>query len=185
MSSSVWSARAARLAAAAFLAGSLGACVEATTEAVPVADGYRPMERREGVSLAPASVAIVSVDGAPAELGAVFVQDLNREARARDITLVEGSKAKYLVRGYLSAEPTADGAAFAYVWDVFSPEKLREQRLSDRIVIKGAAEDPWSLMSEPVRKTIAAKSADDLAAFLSSTPEAKPIAGALSYAPTN
>ena len=169
----------------AALAGSLGACVEAATEAAPVADGYRPMERRAGVSLASASVAIVSVEGAPEELSGVFLQDLVREAKARDVVIVEASKARYLVRGYLSAAPTADGAAFDYVWDVFTPEKLREQRLSDHVAVKGAGAEPWSLMSESTRRTIAAKSADDLAAFLSTTPEAKPIAGALSYAPVN
>ncbi len=63
----------------------------------------------------------------------------------------------------------------------------RVQRLSDAVEVKGAGDDPWALAGEAVLTSVAAKSADDLAAFLSNTPEAAaaaepPAATALGYA---
>jgi len=148
---------------------------------------HRPLERRDGVSLASATVAIVSVEGAPEAVTVSFSQSLTREAKARDITIVDAKKARYLVRGYLSAAATTDGATLEYVWDVFGPDKLRELRLNDVITVKGQGDDPWAVAGEAALDSVAAKSADDLSAFLSNTPEAKPLADAgaaraLSYA---
>ena len=154
----------------------LAACVEAASDAAtPTTLAHRQIERREGVSLAPATVAIVSVAGAPQAVSASFLQDLASEAKAREIVVVEPRKARYLVRGYLSATVTADGAMLEYVWDVFGPDKQRAQRLNDVISVKGAGDDPWAAAGEAALTSVAAKSADDLAAFLSNTPDAKPI----------
>jgi hypothetical protein len=155
----------------------LGACVEAANDAAAPTPtlAHRQIERREGVSLAPATVAIVSVQGAPEAVTASFLQDLASEAKAREIVLVQPRKARYLVRGYLSATVTADGATLEYVWDVFGPDKQRAQRLNDVISVKGAGDDPWAAAGEAALTSVAAKSADDLAAFLSNTPDAKPI----------
>jgi hypothetical protein len=57
------------------------------------------------------------------------------------------------------------------------------------IAVKGSpGDDPWSLADARALSNVAAKSADDLAAFLSNTPDAqpstRPTAGeALSFAP--
>jgi hypothetical protein len=157
----------------------LGACVEAASDAAAPALAHRQIERREGVSLAPATVAIVSVAGAPDAVAASFSQELARDARAREIVIVEPRKARYLVRGYLSAAATPGGATLEYVWDVFGPDKRRAQRLNDVISVKGEGDDPWAIAGEAAVDSVAAKSADDLAAFLSNTPDAKPIAAAV------
>ena len=47
------------------------------------------------------------------------------------------AKARYLVRGYLTASPIEGGAEVDVVWDVFTPDKKRAQRLSDAIAVKG------------------------------------------------
>ncbi len=88
------------------------------------------------------------------------------------------------MRGYLSATPTEDGAEIEYVWDVFAADKQRAQRLNDVIEVKGAGDDPWALAGEAALTSVAAKSADDLAAFLSNTPEAEPAAAARRRRPT-
>ena len=128
----------------------------------------------------------------PAAISASFSQTLEREARARDIVVVDPASARYLVRGYLSASLTADGASIEYVWDVFTSDKQRAQRLNDVIVVKGSGDDPWALAGEAALKSVAARSADDLAAYLSNTPEAVAVAAVapdrvaaapLSYAP--
>jgi hypothetical protein len=172
-------ARALALACALGVSLALGACVEAASDAAAPTLAHRQIERREGVSLAPATVAIVSVAGAPDTVAASFLQELVRDARAREIVVVEPRKARYLVRGYLSAAATVDGATLEYVWDVFGPDKLRAQRLNDVISVKGEGEDPWAIAGEAALNSVAAKSADDLAAFLSNTPDAKPIAAAV------
>ena len=50
------------------------------------------------------------------------------------------------------------------------------------IVVRGSGDDPWAMVSGAALVSIAAKCADDLAAYLSNTPEAAPAGAALSYA---
>ena len=167
-----WPARLGVLAAPLALCGCLGAAPDLG----PSAEAHHQIVRREGVNLAQASVAIVSLEGAPAGISANFAQVLEREARARDIMVVDAAKARYLVRGYLSAALTEDGASIEYVWDVFTADKQRAQRLRDVIPVKGSADDPWALAGEAALESVAAESADDLAAYLSNTPEAVAVA---------
>jgi hypothetical protein len=170
----------------------LSGCVEQAAEVAPIADLRPPLEKRDGMSLAAATVAIVSVDGAPEAIGANFTKVLQEAARQREIVLTNAKAAHYLVRGYLSATAIQDGAEIEYVWDVFGPDKRREFRLNDVLDVKGAGDDPWAMLTDAELKSVAAKSSDDLAAFLSRTPEAKPTAQvsvrgsnvALSYAAT-
>ena len=158
----------------------LGACVavETTAELAPDAASSNQFALRAGANLAQASVAIVSVQGAPPAIAADFSRRLDGAARSRQLAVVDAGKARYLVRGYLSASPTEDGAEIEYVWDVFAADKQRVQRLNDVVEVKGAGDDPWALAGEAVLTSVAAKSADDLAAFLSNTPEAAPAAAA-------
>jgi hypothetical protein len=162
-------------------------CLGAAPDLAANVEAHHQIARRDGVSLAQASVAIVSLEGAPDGISANFSQALEREARARDIVVAAAAKARYLVRGYLSAALTEDGASIEYVWDVFTADKRRAQRLSDVIEVKGSGEDAWALADEAALGRVAASSADDLAAYLSNTPEAiaaaPPAAGApASYA---
>jgi hypothetical protein len=179
----------------AALAFSLGGCVEMAADMAPKTEAHATFVRRTDVSLAGASVAFVSVDGPPAAISRSFSQIMSREATARDIAVADEKKARYLVRGYLSAYATTDGAAIEYVWDVFNKDKQRMQRVNDVLEVKGEGADPWRIVGEAALTSVAAKSADDLAAYLSNTPEAvaaapaQPIAVSeskpLSYAPVN
>jgi hypothetical protein len=132
--------------------------------------------------MAAATVAIVSVEGAPADLSTHFNQSLETAAAGRGIAVVDPAKARYLVRGYLTATPIEGGAEVDLVWDVFTPDKRRAQRLSDAIAVRGAGDDVWATIGDAGLDSVAAKSADDLAAYLSNTPEAAPAGAALSYA---
>jgi hypothetical protein len=189
-----------RRAGAAFAAlGSavlVSGCVETAAQLAPKPEAHAQFTRRPDVSLG-ASVAFVSVDGPPAAISASFSQIMTREAAAHDIVIADAKKARYLVRGYLSASQTADGAEVDYVWDVFNKDKQRTQRVDDAIEVKGDGADPWRIVGEAALTSVAAKSADDLAAFLSNTPEAVAAARAasppltvseakpLGYAPVN
>jgi hypothetical protein len=168
----------------------LCACMDTTAEIAPDPDAPHQIVARQGANVAAASLAIVSVEGAPPGVAASFVDQLKRDAQARDITLADPAMAHYLVRGYLSASLDEDGASIEYVWDVFTADKRRAQRITDAVVVKGEGDDPWALAGAGALSSVAAKSADDLAAYLSYTPEATPVAAgapasavALSYAP--
>jgi hypothetical protein len=169
-----------RLTAAAALCAlsalGLAGCVEDAAELGTNTDAHAQLARREDVSIANASVAFVSVDGPPAAVAASFNQEMMRQASAREIVVVDAKSAHYLVRGYLSAYPTKDGAAVEYVWDVFTKDKQRMQRVNDVLAVKGEGEnegrDPWTIAGQAALTSVAAKSADDLAAYLSYTPEA-------------
>ena len=94
------------------------------------------------------------------------------EAGRREMALVDAGAASYLVRGYLSAWPVEGGTSIGYVWDVFDKARNRIRRTEDAIVVKGSSDDPWSLVTDQALASLAARSADDLAAVLTHTPEA-------------
>ena len=158
-----------------------GGCVETAGEVAGGVEGAQQFVRRADASMAGATMAIVSIEGAPSELAARFDQSLDAAAAQRQIALAAPTSARYLVRGYLSAAPAQGGATVDLVWDVFTPDKQRAQRLSNSIAVRGSGDDPWAMVTDAALDSIAAKCADDLAAYLSNTPEAAP-GSALSYA---
>jgi hypothetical protein len=109
-------------------------------------------------------------------------QSLDGAAAARRIAVASPAKARYLVRGYVTASLIEGGAEVDIVWDVFTPDKKRTQRLSDAIAVKGSGDDAWAMIDDSALNSVAAKCAEDLAAYLSNTPEAAPASAALSYA---
>ena len=170
------------LVIAGFFCAGLAACAETsqTSPETAAAPAPAPIVKREGVSLADATIALVSLDGAPQAAGDDFRQALARQFSTRRIVAAEPKKARYLLRAYLAANPEDGGASFAYVIDVFDAHRARLARLSDEFDVKGSG-DAWSLMSAEALDSVAGEVADEIAAFLSNTPEAKP-AEALSYA---
>jgi hypothetical protein len=156
-------------------------CVETAGDVTPGVEGSQQFARRPDASMAGATMAIVSIEGAPSESEARFDHSLDEAAAQRQIALAPPTSARYLVRGYLNAALAQDGATVDFVWDVFTRDKRRAQRLSDSIVVRGSGDNPWAMVSEAALDSIAAKCADDLAAYLSNTPEAAPGA-ALSFA---
>lgn len=172
----------------------LFACL-ALTACADTGDEIRP--RALSVRAAPvgaargADVAIASIDGAPEAVVGKFSALLASAAATRDIPVTEAAKAKYFVRGYLSAYPAENGTTVGYVWDVFDAGKHLAKRVDDVVVIKAKGPDSWALVDEPALNTLAARMADDLAAFLSGTPEAVAARAApapavpLAYAPAN
>jgi hypothetical protein len=161
----------------------LASCVEAASDAAPeTALAQAPIAKRDGVSLAAATVAIVSLQGAPAAAGDDFRQSLAKQFADHEIVAADAKKARYLLRVYLAASSAEGGANLEYVVDVYDSHRQRVARLDDGLGVNGSG-DAWSLMSTSVIESVAGKCADDVAAFLSNTPEAAPVAAqALSYA---
>jgi len=183
----VWNAFALRkacvAAAAAIVAsGALCGCVENAAD-LNTSSEQAQFVRRPDANMSGAPLAIMSVDGAPDDLAGAFQQRLDQASAERQIATAAPADAKYLARGYLNATLVQNGAIVDIVWDVFTPDKQRVQRLSDTMVVQGSGDDPWALINDAALASIANRSADDLAAYLSNTPEAAPgAAAALSYA---
>ncbi len=175
-------ARAGKLGAARFLAAvvlvcALGGCAETmdSFQTASVDNGQHPVVR-PGMSPSGATVAFASIEGPPPALAARFIDQLAAASASRAIVTADPQSANYLVRGYLTAYAVPEGTAITYVWDVFDNQKHHAQRVDDTITLKASAGDPWSLADEAVMASIAGKSADDLAAYLSNTPEAVAVA---------
>lgn len=153
--------------------GFLSGCVDNVAQAPdPAAPPSTNIARRTGVSPAGATVALASFAGAPQDVTDRFTPIFADAAKRGEISFADPDKANYLVRGYLSARPEGDATAVAFVLDIFDSKKERTQRVEDAILIKGQAADPWSLVDDQALAAVAAKSADDLAAVMSNTPEA-------------
>jgi hypothetical protein len=152
----------------------LSGCIDSNVAQAP--DPSAPpstnMARRQGVSPSGATVAVASFSGAPEEVSDRFAPAFADAAQRGEINVVDPDEANYLVRGYLNAHPEGDGTAVAFVLDIFDSNKHRTQRVEDEVLLKGQAADPWSLVDDSVLAAVAAKSADDLAAVMSNTPEA-------------
>ena len=120
----------------------------------------------------PAAMAFSSIEGAPDDLLVRFRTGVTQEAGARDITISDPALARYFVRGYLDAFPTDQGTSVRFVWDVFDTSKRRVERLDDMLDLPKSDGDPWALVDDKVLSSIAARSADSIATYLATTPEA-------------
>jgi hypothetical protein len=172
------------LCAAACLAASLLAGCNETTSSIrePLKAAATAPTRNPNVSPRGASVALnlTGVENVPPAIVSRFSEALAHAADVREVAVVDAKLAKYFVQMHLTAYPAGNGAtALAYVSDVFDAKKSRAQRLSDDLLLKGTAADPWSLVDDKAVEAIAGRSADDLAAFLSNTPEAVAAANAM------
>lgn len=166
--------RFARICAMALGTALLAGCVDTAT---PTPESVAPVHqaglvRRPGVSPNGASVALAGFAGGPQQLDGQFQALFGKEAQSRDITLAEANKADYVVRGYLNASPQGAKTNVAIVLDVFDGKHRRAQRIEDEVDIPAAGADPWSAVDPAILAAVAAKSAEDLAAFLTNTPEA-------------
>ncbi|HZB37849.1 MAG TPA: hypothetical protein VE443_07600 [Beijerinckiaceae bacterium] len=125
-------------------------------------------------------IAVESIEGAPASVQTAFAGELATAASARKVELVgKDGAARYRLRGYLTAQPTADGGtALAYVLDVFDSQERRAQRVAGSASIKsGSKKNPWEGLDKEALARLAAKSMDDIATFLAEGPLAPAPAG--------
>ncbi len=161
------------------LAACLAGCVENYPDTASGPGEFKAVARGDARSPRAAAMAFASIDGAPEAVVARFKTALTTEAASRQITLADPSLARYFVRGYLDAYATDQGTAIRYVWDVYDSAKQRTQRLDDGLDIPGSISDPWSALDDKVLGAIAARSADSIAGYLATTPEAAgpPLAG--------
>jgi hypothetical protein len=126
-------------------------------------------------------VSIAPIIGAPEKVTTELTQALVTAGNERNLTLIPGtsSGSNYTLRGYLLAAPERRGSKVSYIWDVTDAKGTRVTRVSgEELVTKGSSSDPWSGVDSTVIRSIAGKTASQLAAELpggksgSSTPVA-------------
>lgn len=169
-----WRQTRGRMAPAACLvvAMCLAGCVENYPNAASGPGEFKAVAQGDAPSPRAAAMAFASIDGAPEPVVARFRTAVATEAANRQITLADPSLARYFVRGYLDAYATDQGTAIRYVWDVYDSAKQRTQRLDDGVDIPGSIADPWSALDDKVLGAIASRSAESIAGYLATTPEA-------------
>ncbi|VTZ49049.1 conserved hypothetical protein [Methylocella tundrae] len=156
------------------LSASLAGCVETAPTAEAPQPLVKPVAAKQPTGATPrgVSVALTSLTGVPEPIEAQMRDAFTAQAKERDIALGATQEPAYLIRGYVTSYPAEKGTAIAVVYDVFDGMKKRAQRIEDSVVVKGDGADPWSGFDVAAMNELAAKSADDLAAFLVATPEA-------------
>ena len=155
------------LGAIAAAALALAGCQETTTAARPRVDA-------PGVP-----VSVQSISGAPDQVTTAFAGLLGEAAAERRMEIVPGDKpARFRVRGYLTAQPTADGqTALAFVWDVSASTKQRAQRVQGESIGKrSGGSDPWAGIDQTIVAKAASDSMDAIAGFLVTTPGVETLA---------
>jgi hypothetical protein len=155
-------------AAALLLAG----CNEQAGPKISAASADGAQIAPSGYSPRPATLAVTALQGAPSPFQTQFMAYFDADAARQDVVLTDSAGAHYLAKGYLSAFLVDGGARLTYVWDIYDRDNHRAQRLNNEIAIPGSADDPWRLVGSDALAALAARSANDLAAFLSNTPEA-------------
>ena len=124
----------------------------------------------------PAAVATFSFDqikGVPTNKQDVLARSIAKYAQTRNLHLVRRSDATatYHVWGYLSAVGGDVGTNVTYVWDILDQSGNRVLRFSG-IEITGAADaDPWASVDGSTLDTIAARTVEDVYAWINRLPQ--------------
>ncbi len=163
----------------------LGGCVELAPPDIATSyagsstpgSGLRPSASPRG-----ASVALASLTGVPEAVENRMRDAFAAQAAQKNITVADSQKAAYLLRGYVTSYPVEKGVAVAVVYDVFDAKKKRARRLENGVIVQSAEAAPWPGFDDAAISGLAAKSADDLAAFLAMTPEAAAFAASAGLA---
>ena len=156
--------------AASLLCGCLDTALEKGAQPIAAAPHLR-ISAHPGISPHGASLAFASLDGPPEAVSERFREQFDKAAQSRDVALAKPEAAQYRLRGYLTASSTQGGTRLAYVLDVYDRQGRRVQRLTDETGLKPDA-NPWDALDERSLAAFADRGAEDVAAFLSNTPEA-------------
>ncbi len=113
-------------------------------------------------------IALAPVIGTTPQVAQQLSDALVAAGSERGLTIVPaGSKANYTLRGYLIATNEGKGAKITYIWDVNDAGGQRVARVSgDEIVPGRAGADPWANVDSAAIRSIAGKTASQLAASM-------------------
>jgi hypothetical protein len=113
-------------------------------------------------------IAVAPIIGTTPQVAQELSDALVAAGRDRGLSLVpDGSKANYTLRGYLVATSEGKGSKVTYIWDVNDAGGQRVARVSGEEVVAGrSGGDPWSSVDSAAIRSIAGKTASQLAASM-------------------
>jgi hypothetical protein len=112
-------------------------------------------------------IAVAPIIGTTPEVAQELSTALIAAGKERGLSIVpEGSKANYTLRGYLLASSEGKGSKITYIWDVSDASGQRVARVSGEEVVAGRSADPWSKVDSAAIRSIAGKTASQLAASM-------------------
>jgi hypothetical protein len=113
-------------------------------------------------------IAVAPIIGTTPQVAQDLTQALVTAGKERGLTLLpEGGKANYTLRGYLVATSEGKGSKITYIWDVNDAGGQRVARVSGEEVVAGrSGADPWSSVDSAAIRSIAGKTASQLAASM-------------------
>jgi hypothetical protein len=113
-------------------------------------------------------MALAPIVGAPPNIADQMTPVLVEAGKERRLVLVPGTgPADYTLRGYLVASAEKKGAKISYIWDVTDAKGQRVGRVSgDEAVPNRTGSDPWSGVDSTILRSIANKTASQVAASL-------------------
>lgn len=117
----------------------------------------------------PGAIAFEAIDGAPSTVNEKLAGRLAGEAAARHIQVVSRDAGpRYRVRGYVATAGSGSSATVTYVWDVFDPERRRSTRIAGEERVTAQGRDAWTGFDDAAAARIAARSMDQIAAWMGS-----------------
>jgi hypothetical protein len=112
-------------------------------------------------------IAVAPIIGTTPEVAQELSTALIAAGKERGLSIVpEGSKANYTLRGYLLASSEGKGSKITYIWDVNDANGQRVARVSGEEAVAGRSADPWSKVDSAAIRSIAGKTASQLAASM-------------------
>lgn len=152
------------------------------------ADSMGPPTSLTAPATGRAKLAFAPIVGAPASVGEMLSTSVTAAVEKLNIPVSHSpaDKPDYTVRGYLVASPDKSGTKVSYIWDVTDKTGQRAKRITGEEVVQGKkAKDPWTQIDKSVVDRIAASTAGQLGAWVSSGGGAAPAAAGAAPAAQN
>ena len=113
-------------------------------------------------------IAVAPIIGTTPQVAQELSDALVVAGKERGLTLLpDGGNANYTLRGYLVATSEGKGSKITYIWDVNDAGGQRVARVSGEEVVAGrSGADPWSSVDSAAIRSIAGKTASQLAASM-------------------
>ena len=113
-------------------------------------------------------IAVAPIIGTTPQVAQELSDALVAAGKERGLTLLpDGGKANYTLRCYLVATTEGKGSNITYIWDVADAQGSRVARVSGEEVVTGrSGADPWSGVDSAAIRSIAGKTASQLAASM-------------------